>query len=777
MRLTLRTLLAWVDSVLSPEEQRQLGEQVGESQVARQLVERIGAVVANDQLGAPRLGAKGLAGDANSVAEYLDNALPPERLESFETICLESDVHLAEVAACHAILAEVARDPSVLHPLDAAGRRALLESIEHRMQAHPEVLLGGAAAPVPGAAGAKEARRERAAGRGESHAGGAAVAPVAAEPLREKRRRTPWAAWGTFAGALLLLGVLAAFFARSAGLLQVAPKGQGPRAPEGAVAVAPADAAPALDEPAIAEPAIAEPAIPAPEAVAPGDDLAARDAADGGPSAASEDVPPAAPADDEGMAAIDGATDADATPDGDLPADDAVADVAGTPPAVPEPDMAQGPRKVRAGEALAIAAGVRPGKPAPKAVKAPDAAVADDVGLEGAAAKSGIGFVSADGVVLVRVADGDLVRVEPAEVGGALAAGAELVVPPGMHPEIALGGLALRLQPRAILRVDVDPDGTPRVSVAEGRVVIRAAREGARVAIAAGPLDGRVVEGLEGGVAIESAAAWSGGGEGDGIVRTVRVMPVSRPLGWMPAGDAGRAPTPIPLRAALEAETPLAEVRVTDTAGRPADWMAGSDRLDKLERLAAETFTRRLATLPAGTTPAAGLEQVLDGMAADRRVENRIFAAVSRALVDDYATAVDLLSAEAPGRKLEPVQWAALEGAVVPLSLLRGPESTERLRRAWEDHGPPGRAELLLGMGRGASDADLADGADRTLVDALGDTALVVRRYALAILADITRPSTFDRARFRPDAPEEARRDGVAWWRALLEKGAIRRAP
>jgi hypothetical protein len=51
----------------------------------------------------------------------------------------------------------------------------------------------------------------------------------------------------------------------------------------------------------------------------------------------------------------------------------------------------------------------------------------------------------------------------------------------------------------------------------------------------------------------------------------------------------------------------------------------------------------------------------------------------------------------------------------------------------------------------------------------------VIRRYALKDLVEIVEPSVFDRSRFRPDAPDEARRDGVAWWRSLQEKGLVRR--
>ena len=81
-----------------------------------------------------------------------------------------------------------------------------------------------------------------------------------------------------------------------------------------------------------------------------------------------------------------------------------------------------------------------------------------------------------------------------------------------------------------------------------------------------------------------------------------------------------------------------------------------------------------------------------------------------------------------------------------------------------------------MAMARGPDDADLASGADATLVEGLASQELVVRRYALKDLVDVVEPSVFDRARFRPEAPDEARRDGVAWWRSLQAKGGIRRS-
>ena len=122
MRLTLRTLLAWLDGVLPGDEQQQLSTKVASSAFATQLVERIRTAVGRTAIGAPQPDGRGLTEDPNSVAEYLDNTLLSEQLEAFERICLESEVHLAEVSACHGLLAEVSRDPALQHRLKPEDR-------------------------------------------------------------------------------------------------------------------------------------------------------------------------------------------------------------------------------------------------------------------------------------------------------------------------------------------------------------------------------------------------------------------------------------------------------------------------------------------------------------------------------------------------------------------------------------------------------------------------------------------------------------------------------
>ncbi len=111
MRLTLRTLLGYLDDILEPQQAKELGEKINESQVASALVARIKEVLRRRRIGAPEITGPGSDPDCNVVAEYLDNTLSPEKIEDLERLCLESDLHLAEVAACHQILTLVLGEP------------------------------------------------------------------------------------------------------------------------------------------------------------------------------------------------------------------------------------------------------------------------------------------------------------------------------------------------------------------------------------------------------------------------------------------------------------------------------------------------------------------------------------------------------------------------------------------------------------------------------------------------------------------------------------------
>ena len=73
MRLTLRTLLAYLDDRLSPAHARELGQKVSNSPFATELADRIRDVLRRRRLATEAAGRKTV--DANLMAEYLDDQL------------------------------------------------------------------------------------------------------------------------------------------------------------------------------------------------------------------------------------------------------------------------------------------------------------------------------------------------------------------------------------------------------------------------------------------------------------------------------------------------------------------------------------------------------------------------------------------------------------------------------------------------------------------------------------------------------------------------------
>lgn len=759
MRLTLRTLLAWLDGVLPDDEQQDLGKKVSSSVVATHLVERIRTAVGRPAIGAPRPDGRGLTEDPNSVAEYLDNTLSSDQLEAFERICIESELHLAEVAACHGILAQVARDHSVEHGLHGDERqriqqrlRGLLAGLQDRAateQAAMKVAGDGYRESRETAWAIRDAMAASAgAGSATTGSGNGVVDPQRQRP-QPAAGRSSLSAWAAAAVAIALLLTLA-------GVLAWSIAGRGGKR---------------LSEVALAKPQPQEqpvdPAQPAPVAPVAGADE----------TAAPQNAAVAMPVESQPAHNTEPGKGKQDTTD---PAEKAAMPAEAAVPTAP----------AAAAPAAAAPAGPAPAAAAPAAVPVPQAppSVPVDVSNRAAAAavepQDSVGFVGGEGVLLrlaeARGAAGPVTEWTFFPVGSPLGKREDLLVPPTFQPELHVRGVTIRLLPETRAVLSMDGDGTPRIEVVFGRAVARASRADSRLGVTAAGLVGTIDAGLLNPVAIEVELERFVGADPANtppLVRS-RIYAASTGIAWRQTAAAG-LPVERPLegidaQGLLDAGTSLewnsiAADRATLSRGRTLpSWIESGARPARIDKSAGESLAAKVAV----TTP---LARALRELAADKRAENRMLAATTLALMGEFDDLVEQLSAESPGRKLEQRQWSQFQNATVPLALARGGNAASRLYESFVNRGPHGKADALWAMARGFTDEELTAGVDRALVEALDDPSLIVRRYASKALVDITQPSAVDRTRYRADGQPDMRRDGVVWWRNQLDKGLIRR--
>jgi hypothetical protein len=130
VRLTLRTLLAYLDDTLEPAQAKVIGQKIAESPTAQELIDRIKDVVRRRRLMPPPITGPDAKLDPNTIAEYIDSVLPADQLAAVEETFLESDVYLAEIAACHQILTIILSEPALVPPTAKQRMYALIKGPE-----------------------------------------------------------------------------------------------------------------------------------------------------------------------------------------------------------------------------------------------------------------------------------------------------------------------------------------------------------------------------------------------------------------------------------------------------------------------------------------------------------------------------------------------------------------------------------------------------------------------------------------------------------------------
>lgn len=725
-------MLAYMDDILEPADAKEVGRRIEESEFATNLMHRTRDVTRRLRLGAPRIDGKGMGLDANTVAEYLDHNLPAERVPDFERVCLESDVHLAEVASCHQILALVLGEAAEVDPVGRSRMHRLIHESHPPSESEKPEAEKRSAHPQENIAVATEARR------GESKRRKKRKKPAVPDYMREPATHEGRSGrkWLVAAAAIVFVATLAVLFREDLGnAFQKVASGPAEQAPNDGdspdqvekAKKEPAETAAAAERGEQPEKA---PKKPAEEQVAEPDETAADKLPPPDEASAKETA-------EADRADVDGLKQPQAAERGP--------DQPGREPPVPNGDAA----------------------PAPVETSEPgidDPGNGEPAAAERAEADSpAVGRLTTEHDVLLRLPpEGDWQRV--ANRGDALYPGDSLLALPAFHPDIAAGGLTVTLCGGTAIKLgSADVAGLHELFVEEGRLVLVFTIDKAeiRLKIKDGPTV-TLVGDHEATAGIEIRRTMAPGADPEKDAASVLVDL------YVPSGD-------VIVRGADDREVAVASPSKHVLQGPPDEAAEDADAKGKkkpaplvfpawvslkevsdIDRKAAEFIDRRLQ-------PHRPVSLSLKELAKERRVEVSSLAMRCLARTGEFDSCVPVLN-----DSLHKSYWDSLIDSL-RAALCRDAATATLVRQAFErqcgDDGEP-----LYRMLRGYADADLAVEAQRLVRD-LSHEHLNFRVLAFWNLREITGSSL----NYRPELSEAKRRESIHKWDAKLKKGEIDR--
>lgn len=728
MRLTLRNLLAYMDDLLDPESARIIGQKTEESQFASGLLHRIRDVTRRVKLGAPEVIDRKAALDPNTVAEYLDNTLSADQVTDFEKACLDSDVELAEVAACHQILTLVLGEPAEVRPESRTRMYHLPETAaSHTYVETDKTAEAGETQRIDTPSPPPVRRRQ----------------PAIPEYLLEARRRRRRLFWMTAAGLVFCLAVYLGvegpggrFFGSDGGSSSAGNQvALAPQPPANTVAVPPPlqDTSPA--DPPAAKP---EPA-PEPSSVAPPSPAPAPN-----PPAGSDPAPgPVAPV------AAEPTTDA-VVPVTPTPVPPPAADAAETPTAIaplspsdaspgPAPAPAPGPEQVAA---TSVPLGV-PNDQEPM-ISQPPVPEAPTEGREIAR------LVLADEILLVSDEKQPFKRVAISEP---LRTGQCVVSLPTWRPVIRIDGkFDVEMVDGGETHFLHSEAGAPAaLEIAWGRMVLQPTEQAGAASLALR------VGGVSGLLSLADATTLVAidVGRTDDPIQDPSTHPAPVTARLWGVGTSGKFSWTPDGGAEIALQSPMMLDLMAVPAGTPApqetpEWVK-DDLTDKIARQASGILYRSFDYEPA--------DLILRENADHRRREVRHLVRQSLSWIGDFGPVVEVLD-----RPEQYAEWPELID-LLRQSVRRGPKSAEAVREALNvKYGP--RGEELYELLWKFDSKELPAEAARQLVQYLDDPLLPSRVLAFQNLNRITGKGYY----YRPEENEVERKASIQRWNGWAER-------